>query len=204
MGNFAEQEYLDCVYEGRRNGCNGGWMSDCYTYSKNAGGRLAKTADYRYTQRDGACQGASKPDAMIAAKIRGNVPVGRTESANIAAIAEGAITVAFEVTNRFQSYSKGIFRDTTCTGRPNHAVTAVGYTPKYVLVKNSWGGSWGDRGFVKFSRSYSNCGLFEYSSYPILKSTGKKDTTPSDDATPYRPATDDDVNPGPAPDCKDV
>ena len=41
-----------------------------------------------------------------------------------------------QVTNKFQSYKSGIIKDTTCTGRPNHAVTAVGYTANYVLVKN--------------------------------------------------------------------
>merc|ERR1712013_202911 len=58
-----------------------------------------------------------------------------------------------------------------CSGRPNHAVTAVGYTPQFVLVKNSWGTGWGDKGFVKFTRNYNNCGLFKYSSYPTLKKT---------------------------------
>lgn len=202
LRNFAEQEYLDCVYEGSRNGCNGGWMSDCYDYSKNAGGRLASTANYRYTQRDGSCQGASKPDAMISARITGNVPVARSEQANVEAIANGAITVAFEVTNRFQSYSRGIFKDTTCTGRPNHAVTAVGYTSSYVLVKNSWGGSWGDQGFVKFTRNYHNCNLFDYSSYPRLSTTGNADNGGNDAATDYNADDDSGPDPAPEPDCE--
>ena len=143
LKTFSEQEYLDCVYEGQRDGCGGGWMKDCYEYSAQAGGRLAKAADYPYTQRDGYCQGSSKPDAMIAAKITGNVPVEQSEQANIEALTHGSLAVAFEVTNRFQSYSTGIFRDESCRGWPNHAVTAVGYTKEYVLVKNSWGEYWG-------------------------------------------------------------
>ena len=51
LRNFAEQEYLDCVYEGKRNGCNGGWPDDCYTYSQKQGGRLASTADYKYAKK---------------------------------------------------------------------------------------------------------------------------------------------------------
>ena len=47
LRNFAEQEYLDCVHPGR-DGCKGGWPSDCYTYSRKNGGRLASTANYRY------------------------------------------------------------------------------------------------------------------------------------------------------------
>jgi len=207
LRNFAEQEYLDCVYEGSRNGCNGGWPSDSYTYSKKNGGRLASTANYRYAAKDGKCLGSSKPDAMVAAKITGYRDVSGTEAANIEALVEGPLSVAFQVTNYFQQYKGGIIQDRTCTGRPNHAVTAVGYTEKFVLVKNSWGTAWGEKGFVKFARGYSaSCGLFKYSSYPTLKSTGKSDTAPSDEATPYRPSEDDEVNPDPQPDpdCKDV
>merc|ERR1740131_840900 len=60
LRSFAEQEYLDCVYEGSRDGCNGGWPSDCYDYSKKNGGRLASTANYRYAAKDGSCKGSSK------------------------------------------------------------------------------------------------------------------------------------------------
>lgn len=141
---------------------------------------------------------------MIAATITGYTSVGRTESANIAALAEGSLSVAFQVTNKFQQYRGGIIQDNTCTGRPNHAVTAVGYTEKFVLVKNSWGSTWGDKGFVKFTRGYnSQCGLFKYSSFPNLKATGKTDSAPSDAATSYKPSEDDKPNPDPKPACKD-
>jgi len=59
LRSFAEQEYLDCVYEGSRDGCNGGWPSDSYTYSKKNGGRLAATKDYAYVAKDGSCKGAT-------------------------------------------------------------------------------------------------------------------------------------------------
>ena len=143
---------------------------------------------------------------MVAAKIVGYTSVGSTESANIEALATGSLSVAFEVTNYFQQYRGGIIQDRTCRGRPNHAVTAVGYTAKFVLVKNSWGTSWGDSGFVKFARGYNpDCGLFKYSSFPTLDTTGQTDSTPSDAATDYRPSEDDKPAPGPKPDpnCRD-
>merc|ERR1719328_279957 len=140
---------------------------------------------------------------MIAARINGNVEIAGTESANIAAIAEGAITVAFEVTNRFQSYSRGIFKDTTCTGYPNHAVTAVGYNPSYVLVKNSWGSGWGDRGYVRFTRNYHNCNLWEYSSYPKLDATGTTDNGGNDEKSEYHADEDTSPTDNPDPDCED-
>ena len=205
LKSFSEQEWLDCVYEGRRDGCKGGWMKDCYDYSQKVGGRLATNRDYPYTARDGRCQSSSKRNGLIAQKIARNVPVGRGESSNINALRSGALAVAFEVTNKCHSYRSGIFRDTTCRGSPNHAVTAVGYTPQFVLVKNSWGGSWGDRGFIKFARNHGNCGLFDYSSYPQLTSTGRQDSDPADAATSYRvDENNPDPDPQPDPDCKDI
>ena len=203
LRSFAEQEYLDCVYENERNGCNGGWPDDCYSYSKKKGGRLASTADYEYTARDGKCKGSAVRDAMVAAKITGYQSVGGNEAANIAALVSGSLSVAFEVTNYFQQYKGGILKDKTCWGRPNHAVTAVGYTPQFVLVKNSWGTGWGDKGFVKFARNYHNCDLFKYSSYPVLKKTGEEDETASDKATDYDANGGDDPEPEPKPACKD-
>merc|ERR1712025_317558 len=163
------------------------------------------TSDYAYVARDGSCKGSSKPNAMVAATISGYTSVGKTEAANIEALSTGSLSVAFEVTNYFQQYRGGIIQDRTCRGRPNHAVTAVGYTAKFVLVKNSWGSTWGDKGFVKFARGYnSQCGLFKYSSFPTLKVTGKTDSNPADAATSYQPSEDDTRAPTPAPACKDA
>jgi len=201
LRKFAEQEYLDCVYR-QRDGCNGGWPSNCYYYSKKMGGRLAAASNYKYTGRHGTCKSTSTPDAMISAKVVGYFSLRATEADNLAALATGSLSVAFEVTNKFQQYRGGIIKDTTCRGRSNHAVTAVGYTPTFVLVKNSWGSRWGDNGFVKFTRGYANCGLFRSSFYPKLESTSKQDTNPSDKATSYRPDDSDDA-PKPDPNCRD-
>jgi len=191
LRNFAEKEYLDCVYEGYADGCNGGWMQDCYEYSANSGGRLAATVDYPYYHEDGDCLGTEKPDAMVSARIRGYVKVEENEMANIAAIAEGSITVAFEATDFFMLYKTGIIKDLTCTGSLNHAVTAVGYTENYILVKNSWGTDWGEAGFVRYMRGHHNCGLYLDSFYPELEVTDVADSSP-DEATDYAVPDNDD------------
>ena len=202
LRKFAEQEYLDCTYSDSKDGCRGGWPDNAYDYSKKQGGRLASKRDYPYTQKDSSCKASSKRNSAVAYKIMGHVTVGSTESANIEALSHGSLSVAFEVTDYFQQYKGGIIKDKTCKGRPNHAVTAVGYTALFVLVKNSWGDTWGDQGFVKFGRHYTNCGLFYYSSYPNLVATGQSDSTPSDPATSYRP-DEDDNRPAPNPTCED-
>merc|ERR1712176_567710 len=53
----------------------------------------------------------------------------------------------------------------------------------------------GDNGFVKFTRNYHNCHLWNYSSYPRLDTTGASDNGGNDSATDYRAGDNDDAEP---------
>jgi len=196
LKNFAEQEYLDCVYTAR-NGCQGGWHTNCFDYSKNHG-RLAITANYPYTAKDakmGACDLSSVANGLIAAKITG-YKIASTEDQHLQALTVGPTTVAFQVTNAFQMYKTGIIKDRTCHGYVNHAVAAVGYSEKYIIVKNSWGQGWGDEGFVKMGRGWSNCQLNKFVAYPLTAHVdGAVDSDPESPKCNYDP----DANPGPTP-----
>ena len=165
-------------------------------------GRLAATSDYPYIGYDFSClMLRDTADSLIAAKISDVILVGKTEDQNIAALAEGSLSMIIQATDRFMSYSSGILSDRTCSSKPNHAVTGVGYTPTYILLKNSWGTKWGDSGFVKVARGYSSaCKLFDYSSYPALAATGEQDSDP-DPATSYNPKHSSDEESGTAEPC---
>eukprot|EP00928_Gymnodinium_smaydae_P035205 TRINITY_DN2481_c0_g1_i1.p1 TRINITY_DN2481_c0_g1~~TRINITY_DN2481_c0_g1_i1.p1 ORF type:complete len:730 (+),score=113.37 TRINITY_DN2481_c0_g1_i1:67-2190(+) len=56
----------------------------------------------------------------------------------------GPIGAAMQVQSSFYGYSSGIY--TTCSDRPNHAVTAIGYGPDYFDALNSWGEDFGNNG----------------------------------------------------------
>jgi C1A family cysteine protease len=50
------------------------------------------------------------------------------------------------------------------TVRGGHAIAVVGYTSdRRFIIRNSWGTSWGDRGFAYASEAYINAGFFNES-----------------------------------------
>lgn len=60
-----------------------------------------------------------------------------------------AIAVSSE---RWEDYGKGIF---SCRSKDeiDHAALLVGYTPDYWIVKNEWGSDWGEKGYIRVTKS---------------------------------------------------
>ena len=72
----------------------------------------------------------------------------------------GPVAVAVASTG-WDSYSSGTL---TCspTANVDHAVIAIGYTATAIIIKNSWGTSWGIGGFGYVSRDSSqNCKILD-------------------------------------------
>ena len=74
----------------------------------------------------------------------------------------------------FQAYKSGIIKR-FCGTSLDHAVLAVGYGTEngsdFWLVKNSWGTSWGEKGYVKIARDMSKngpgvCGIQLKANFP--------------------------------------
>ena len=86
----------------------------------------------------------------------------------MASIAQGPTSVSVDASSTaFFYYSSGVIT-AGCTTWVNHAVNAVGYGTTedgidYYLVRNSWGESWGDNGYVKIKRGpdgeWGTCGI---------------------------------------------
>jgi len=76
-----------------------------------------------------------------------------------------------------QFYSSGIYSDINCnidnSNGINHAILAVGYNENSYIIKNSWGTSWGNKGFGYLQRTIGDttggqCGILYSASYPVL------------------------------------
>jgi C1A family cysteine protease len=91
----------------------------------------------------------------------------------MAAIALGPVSVAIEAdTMAFQFYSGGVFNNAKCGTNLDHGVAAVGYGvengTKYYIVRNSWGASWGEKGYIRIAAVDGDgiCGIQMDSAYP--------------------------------------
>lgn len=157
--HLSEQHLVDC--DSSNSGCNGGWPTSAYKFMSSNGYILRK--DYPYAGSEQTCQQSSKSKlAYLDSSAYVDWSSGSMEDFK-ASIRLGPLSVAMGVSNDFMGYSSGIY-DGSCVSL-NHAMVAIGYGKEngkeYVLVRNSWGSGWGDKGNVKIhlSEDYGYGGL---------------------------------------------
>jgi len=152
---LSEQQLVDCAGGSYGNeGCNGGDMGAAFQYAQDYG--MMNRTDYPYTAQDGTCV----YDANKVTKVKPSGNTAVTPNSAIAlktAIADGPVSVAIEAdTFVFQFYSGGILNSAQCGTDLDHGVVAIGYgvdptKGEYYIVRNSWGGSWGMRGYINIA-----------------------------------------------------
>ncbi|PKU74158.1 KDEL-tailed cysteine endopeptidase CEP1 [Dendrobium catenatum] len=173
--SLSEQELIDCNVNGQSHGCNGGLVDDAFQFIIDNGG-IDTEINYPYNEADGSC--SSNKESKSAVMISGfeDVP-SNSESSLLKAVSIQPVSVAIDGGDpNFKNYAGGIFTG-PCNTELNHAVTAIGYGidtdgTKYWLLKNSWGTSWGDDGYIKIQRDIDAveglCGLATQASYPTI------------------------------------
>jgi C1A family cysteine protease len=160
--SLSEQELVDCVGNGK--GCDGGAMQTAFNYFHDHGACSEK--EYPYTHKDGRCVRCAP-----VAKVSGYQTVtSKNEGAFIENLAQRPLSVAIEADQAsFQHYKSGVM-SAVCGTKLDHGVLAVGYDNKSYKVKNSWGSSWGDRGYIYLGRGLNGgdgqCGIQIDVSYP--------------------------------------
>eukprot|EP00249_Psilotum_nudum_P008169 c21087_g1_i1 orf=403-1842(-) len=191
--SLSEQELVDCDTV-QDQGCNGGLMDYAYSFIISNGG-IDTEEDYPYTAFDGRCDVNRRNARVVTIDDYEDVPSGDEDSL-LKAVANQPVSVAIEGGGRsFQFYSGGVFSG-SCGTNLDHGVTVVGYGSegghKYWIVKNSWGLSWGEEGYIRMARGSTNsdglCGINLEASYPIKKGGNPPKPGPSP-PSPVAPAS---------------
>jgi C1A family cysteine protease len=168
LTSLSEQELVDCGGTYGNLGCNGGLMDRAFKYMEANG--LCTEAAYPYKAVGGTCQ-KSSCTASAYTHLSGYKDVTTTENALGAAVDIGPVSVAIEADQAgFQLYKSGVFSG-ACGQTLDHGVLTVGYGTDsgqdYWKVKNSWGTSWGEQGYIRMIRNKDECGIANEPSYPL-------------------------------------
>ncbi|KAF3434894.1 hypothetical protein FNV43_RR21981 [Rhamnella rubrinervis] len=174
LTSLSEQELIDCD-RSFNNGCNGGLMDYAFQYIVSNGG-LHKEEDYPYLMEEGTCEEKRGKSDMVTISGYQDVPENHEDSL-LKALAHQPLSVAIEASGRdFQFYSGGVFNG-HCGTELDHGVAAVGYGSSkgldYIIVKNSWGPKWGEKGYIRMKRNTGKpegiCGINKMASFPNKK-----------------------------------
>jgi len=162
---YSEQQLVDCAGGEYHNlGCRGGLFDYAFTYVQDHS--LQTEDDYPYRGTDNTCRSGegvgtvtdfTDVEHMSAPQLR-------------AALNQQTVSVAIQADQSvFQFYKSGVLTSSACGTQLDHAVLAAGYGNEdgedYFLVRNSWGPSWGDNGYIKIGAD-NTCGILQSPSYP--------------------------------------
>lgn len=195
--SLSEQNLVDCVkdegvpYDPTTccSGCGGGLMDNAFQYvvEKQKGAFDLETA-YPYRGRNGDCTFSAAntggtitgyKDCRPGAKTP--TPATTTEEANVkdAVASVGPVSIAVDAGKGWQLYAGGIMKREGgllgCNSDPkkaDHGVAIVGYGTDggddYWIVRNSWGGSWGEQGYIRLPYGINACGIANFATYPTV------------------------------------
>jgi len=179
---FSEQELVSCEQDCY--GCQGGLMDSAFQWTTQNGGLCAEDT-YPYTSGTTSARGLCQTTTCTSvpgSQPKGFIDIQPNEPSLLRALFEnGPVSVAIEADQSvFQFYHNGVLTG-RCGTKLNHGVLLVGYGIDEVSgqtfwkVKNSWGTTWGEAGYVRMQRgkrwpapAVGECGIASKASYPIL------------------------------------
>mgnify|MGYP001612254265 FL=1 len=183
LTSVSEQELVSC--DTIDSGCNGGLMDNAWTWLLQANnGSIVTEASYPYVSGSGEVPTCALSGKQFGAQINGHLDVPKSETQMAAFVmASGPLSVAVDATS-WQTYTGGILTD-CISNQIDHGVLVVGYddtnNPPYWIVKNSWGASWGENGYIRIQKGTDQCLI---TSLPCSSTVAKAGPTPAPSPTP--------------------
>jgi len=167
--SLSEQQLVSCETKLGDEGCNGGLPNYAFDYVIKNGGLVTEAA-YPYTSgrgSTGTCQTAKTKNPVAKISSWNQVSSSAAEEKGMLTVLPkaGPLVIGVDATP-MQDYSRGIDDPSNCgsgTYDLDHAVTIVGYGEEngvaYWKIKNSWGASWGEKGYYRIVQGKNACGV---------------------------------------------
>jgi len=139
-------------------GCNGGWTEVAYDYVKSAGG-LETDADYPYTSYQGVTGTCKASSSKYVIGVTSYTTINGESNMASYVQSTGPLSVCLDASS-WNSYHGGIM--SVCGNSVDHCVQAVGVdatSSGYWKVRNSWGTSWGESGYIRLAYGKNTCDI---------------------------------------------
>ncbi|KAI4893606.1 hypothetical protein NFI96_028932 [Prochilodus magdalenae] len=161
LQDLSVQQVIDCAYKSQ--GCDGGSTVSTLGWLKQTKEKLVNETEYPYKAETGVCR--------VFPRFYGGVTVkdykvfdfsGQEELMKERLVDWGPLVVIVDATS-WQDYLGGVIQHHCSSRHANHAVLIIGYDTTatvfteetwvqgevpFWIVRNSWGTSWGDGGYV--------------------------------------------------------
>ena len=160
---LSPEQIVQC--DSKAFGCGGGWTESAYGYVKSAGG-IETDASYPYTSYQGVTGTCQSSASDFVVTLSGFTTIGGSSTSdiesNMAAYMQstGPLSVCLDASS-WNSYTGGIM--SVCGNDVDHCVQAVGVdtsgSSPYWKVRNSWGTSWGEDGYIQLAYGQNTCDI---------------------------------------------
>lgn len=149
LTEFSEQQLVAC--DKFSHGCNGGLMTNGFIHWMRNAPILEQ--DWPYHIGDECKESEISTEIPV---LPYGYRVDITWECLYEALTHGVTSVAIRAENdEFRLYSGGIIDDDSCGTDLDHGVTLTAYDADTDAwkIKNSWGGNWGESGYVRIKRA---------------------------------------------------
>jgi len=178
--SLSEQELVDCDKVTGDVGCKGGLPSNAYKDMIQNKIGLELESAYPYVAKDDTCKASASAEKAF---IKDFVTISTDEDQIAAALMKyGPLAIGINA-GPMQWYMGGVAHPWSILCNPkqlDHGVAIVGFGidsgKKYWKIRNSWGATWGEKGYYRIFRGAGVCGL----NTMVTSATGVTDSAAAD------------------------
>ncbi|KAG3033926.1 hypothetical protein PC121_g1124 [Phytophthora cactorum] len=191
LPNLSDQQLISCNTEDGNSGCGGGYAAYSMDWIANKrSGKMCTLDTYPFTSENGnvaSCSMSSCTELDVG--VTGYESVREDPGAIEDAVRTQPVSIfLYSGSTAFQYYSGGVLTGENCDKTGSHSGLAVGYGETddnilYWRIKNQWGASWGEDGYVRVERRYSGdsegaCGVELYATWPTFDVSASPTSAP--------------------------